>query len=155
MVAMSITMILIQYFYVENINKSSMCRVIGYAKAEKKSITKVFLRGWLPDAVTNPSKREFELFALQYTAIWIAAFAVVAPSYFITRGRDRAERFVLICSQVIVLQLYEQFTANSYMALCTTLAAPFLLQPIVYPLPSERSQPLFQRYTISYAQYIN
>ena len=45
------------------------------AKAEQKR--KVWLGGWLPDSATNPSKREFEVFALQYTVVWIAAFAVV------------------------------------------------------------------------------
>jgi hypothetical protein len=35
------------------------------------------LDGWLPSAIDNPMKRDFELFALSYTAVWIACFAVV------------------------------------------------------------------------------
>jgi cycloeucalenol cycloisomerase len=73
---------------------------------------------------SNPSKREFEQFALTYTAIWIGIFAIV-----------------------VATGVYEQFTENSYMILCVGLALPFLLQPIVYPLPSERHQPLFERYS--------
>lgn len=73
---------------------------------------------------SNPIKREFETWALIYTGIWIASFGVV-----------------------VVQQLYETFTADSYMKLCVSLALPYLLQPIVYPLPSERHLPLFQRYS--------
>jgi cycloeucalenol cycloisomerase len=71
-----------------------------------------------------PAKREFEMYALTYTVIWIACFGVV-----------------------IVSQVYEKFDEFSYMYLCVGLALPFLLQPIVFPLPTERKLPLFQRYS--------
>ncbi len=78
---------------------------------------------WLPSS-NNPLKREFEIYALKYTFVWILIFGVV-----------------------IVTQAYESFTANSYMYLCVPLALPFLLQPVLFPLPSEASLPLFQRYS--------
>ena len=72
----------------------------------------------------NPQKREFEVYALIYTAIWIFSFGIV-----------------------VVAQIYESFTENSYMILCVCLSLPFLLQPVVYPLKAERTLPLFQRYS--------
>ena len=53
----------------------------GDAKAEQKGKAWLDLGGWLPDQATNPSKREFEIFALQYTVVWIATFAVVGCTY--------------------------------------------------------------------------
>lgn len=80
---------------------------------------------WLPDdSVLTGAKREFEIYALQYTCVWIGVFGVV-----------------------IVLQMYETFTANSYMALCGSLALPFLLQPFLFPLKTESALPLFSRYS--------
>jgi cycloeucalenol cycloisomerase len=43
--------------------------------------------------------------------------------------------------------LYETFTEDSYMKLCVTLAIPYLLQPLVLPMPSEKHLPLMQRYS--------
>jgi len=71
-----------------------------------------------------PAKREFEIYALIYTAIWIAIFGFV-----------------------VVSQIFETFDENSYMKLCVGLALPFLLQPVVFPLPAERKLPLFERYS--------
>lgn len=48
---------------------------------------------------------------------------------------------------VIITQAYERFDENSYMMLGTSLAAPFLLQPIFYPLPAEAKLPLTLRYS--------
>jgi len=78
---------------------------------------------WLPTS-NNLAKREFEIFALKYTAVWIGIFACV-----------------------VVSQAYETFTAHSYLALCLGLALPFLLQPILFPLPAESTLPLFMRYS--------
>ena len=75
--------------------------------------------------INNKSKREFEIFALQYTVVWIAVFMIV-----------------------IVLQLYESFDANSYLYLCIPLAIPFLLQPILFPLSSEINLPWYLRYSM-------
>lgn len=78
---------------------------------------------WLPPK-SNAAKREFEIYALAYTVVWIGVFAMV-----------------------ILWQMYEQFTANSYLQLCLPLAAPFLLQPIFFPLKSEKALPLHLRYS--------
>ena len=78
---------------------------------------------WLPPT-NNLQKSEFEIYALKYTCVWISVFGVV-----------------------IVTQAYETFTANSYMSLCVPLALPFLLQPVLYPLPAESKVPLMQRYS--------
>lgn len=82
------------------------------------------LSTFLPNRATNPAKREFEEYALIYTALWIFAFGIV-----------------------VVTGAYESFDENSYMYLCTGLSAPFLLQPILYPLKTESKLPLFERYS--------
>lgn len=78
---------------------------------------------WLPGN-DEPSKQDFEKYALLYTATWIALFG-----------------------GVVVTQAYERFTENDYMALCVSLSLPFLLQPLLYPSPAERALPLFERYS--------
>ena len=78
---------------------------------------------WLPSN-NNIAKRQFEVWALTYSAIWIGCFGLV-----------------------IVTQAYERFTENGYMALCVTLASPLLLQPILFPLEAERNLPLYLRYS--------
>jgi len=72
----------------------------------------------------NRAKREFENWALQYTCVWISVFAVV-----------------------IIFKMYEWFDANAYMALCVSLALPYLLQPVVWPLEAEKALPLTMRYS--------
>ena len=83
---------------------------------------------FLPHAQTQPSKRAYEIFVACYTPIWIGAFGVI-----------------------IVLQLYEDFTAWSYVFVCGSLALPFVLQPIIFPSAGSNSpdakRPLFQRYS--------
>jgi cycloeucalenol cycloisomerase len=89
-----------------------------------------FKGSWLPleksqGAISsNLAKRQFEIFSLQYTGVWIAQFGLV-----------------------VALKLYETFTADGYMALCVTLAAPFLLQPIFMPMEAEKNMPLQNRYS--------
>jgi cycloeucalenol cycloisomerase len=78
---------------------------------------------WLPPA-DNAAKREFEIYSLHYTAVWIGVFMLV-----------------------ILWQVYENYTADSYMLLCVTLALPFLLQPILFPLKAEKNLPLYLRYS--------
>jgi len=78
---------------------------------------------WLPTS-DQASKRNFEIWALKYTIVWIALFGVV-----------------------VVLQAYEKFDANSYMALCVSLDLPFLLQPIFWPLGNEKNHPFYRRYS--------
>lgn len=72
----------------------------------------------------NPSKREFELWALHYTVIWILCFAVV-----------------------IYREVYESFDENTYLQLCVSLALPFLLQPFLWPSAAEKNLPIFLRYS--------
>jgi cycloeucalenol cycloisomerase len=79
---------------------------------------------FLPLEKTNLAKRQFEVYALGYSCVWIGIFGVV-----------------------VAMKLYEQFDENSYMKLCVTLALPFLLQPIVWPMPAERNLPLIYRYS--------
>lgn len=78
---------------------------------------------FLPDG-NNQAKREFEIYALKYTAVWIGIFGLV-----------------------VVTKVYEQFDSSSYMILCVSLSLPYLLQPIVYPLPAEKNLPLHLRYS--------
>jgi cycloeucalenol cycloisomerase len=65
---------------------------------------------FFPGIKTDPSKRAYELYAAAYTPVWIAIFGVV-----------------------VVTQIYEHFTAWSYIQLCGGLALPFILQPILFP----------------------
>ena len=72
----------------------------------------------------EPEKLQFERYALGYTVVWIFLFGIV-----------------------VVCQLYEQFTADSYMQLCVSLALPLLLQPLLYPFPAEARKPFWRRYS--------
>lgn len=101
----------------------SICACVGGLCMFQTPHANVKQSTWLP-AVSNPAKREFEIWALTYTVIWIAVFMVVVAS-----------------------GAYEQFDEYSYLYLCVGLATPFLLQPIVYPLPTESQYPLLQRYS--------
>ena len=78
---------------------------------------------WLPSK-SHGAKREFEIYSLLYTVVWIGIFMMV-----------------------IVWQVYEKFTAQSYLMLCVPLSLPFLLQPILFPLKSEKCLPLSLRYS--------
>jgi cycloeucalenol cycloisomerase len=98
--------------------------VIGFLIALQSKKSNVKQSFQILPSVQNPAKREFEQWALGYTVCWIGIFAVV-----------------------IVTQAYEKFTEFSYLYLCVGLALPLLLQPIVFPLRTERSLPLFQRYS--------
>ena len=79
---------------------------------------------WLPDESKNLPKYQFERWALLYTCVWIGIFGVV-----------------------VVTKVYEHFTANIYMIFCSSVAAPFLLQPFLWPLPAEKNLPLTMRYS--------
>lgn len=78
---------------------------------------------------TQPSKRAYELFVAVYTPIWIACFAVIVAG-----------------------QLYENFTAYTYLYVCGGLALPFVLQPILLPSAGsgspDASRPLLERYAL-------
>lgn len=83
----------------------------------------------LPDPTTEPSKRAYEIYALAYTPIWIAAFA-----------------------SIVAFKFYEDFDKWSYMKVCVGLSLPYLLQPIFLPSagspgsPDEK-RPLLERYS--------
>jgi len=85
---------------------------------------------WLPPT-NNIAKRDYEIFALRYSIVWISIFAVV-----------------------IVTQAYENFTENGYMALCGSLAAPLLLQPFLLPTQSEKTLPFHLRYSFKATLWI-
>ena len=83
----------------------------------------------LPDPETEPSKRAYEIYALAYTPIWIAAFACI-----------------------VAFGLYEDFDKWSYMKVCVGLSLPYLLQPIVLPSAGspgspDEGRPLLERYS--------
>jgi cycloeucalenol cycloisomerase len=83
----------------------------------------------LPNPTTEPSKRAYEIYALAYTPIWIAAFGCI-----------------------VAFGFYEDFDKWSYMKVCVGLSLPFLLQPILFPsagspgCPDEK-RPLLERYS--------
>lgn len=83
---------------------------------------------FLPNQTLQPSKYAYEMFALFYTPLWIACFGAI-----------------------VLLELYEDFTAISYNAVCGGLALPLLLQPILFPSAGftspDRQRPLMERYS--------
>ncbi len=85
--------------------------------------TKAGTGNYLP-SITTSYKRDFEIYALKYTVIWIFIFGIV-----------------------IIFKLWKIFEAMHYMILCVSLSLPLLLQPILYPLPSEKKLTLFERYS--------
>jgi cycloeucalenol cycloisomerase len=82
---------------------------------------------FLPDPVTQPSKRAYEVFTAAYTPFWMGAFVVIVAG-----------------------QLYEDFTPLGMVLVLGGLALPFLLQPILWPGAGQDSpdaqRPLLQRY---------
>ena len=83
---------------------------------------------FFPSARDEPSKRAYELFVAGYTPVWIIGFGII-----------------------VAFQLYEDFDAYSYLKVCGGFAAPFLLQPLVFPSAGSNSpdarRPLLQRYS--------
>ena len=100
--------------------------VIGLISIQ--SPTKTSAASLLPDPVTEPSKRAYELYVAGYTPVWIACFAVI-----------------------VATQAYEQFTAWTYIYVCGGLALPFVLQPLLWPSAGSQSpdaqRPLLERYS--------
>lgn len=102
-----------------------------FVSLERYDPSSLVVSTWLPSK-NNASKRSFEIFSLYYTAVWIGAFMVV-----------------------LATQAYETFTENEYMYLCVTLAAPFLLQPFLYPLKGEKNLPFWMRYSFKANAWIS
>jgi cycloeucalenol cycloisomerase len=65
---------------------------------------------FLPNPIIEPSKYAYEVFVALYTPIWI---------------------FIFGC--IVVTQYYEKLSPTGYIMVCTVLALPFLLQPIILP----------------------
>uniref|UniRef100_A0A7S4AR68 Cycloeucalenol cycloisomerase n=1 Tax=Pseudo-nitzschia australis TaxID=44445 RepID=A0A7S4AR68_9STRA len=83
----------------------------------------------LPNPITEPSKRAYEIYALCYTPVWIFAFACI-----------------------VGLGLYEDFDKWSYLKVLVGLSLPFLLQPVIYPSAGssgcpDAKRPLLERYS--------
>ena len=82
---------------------------------------------YLPCPKTEPSKLAYEQFVSVYSPIWMGLFGII-----------------------VVFQLYEDFTAMSYLQVCGGLSLPFLLQPILMPSAGfaspDAKRPLFERY---------
>ena len=82
---------------------------------------------YLPCPETQPSKLAYEQFVSAYTPVWMGLFGII-----------------------VVFQLYEDFTAMSYLYVCGGLSLPFLLQPILLPSGGFNSpdakRPLLERY---------
>lgn len=71
----------------------------------------------------NLPKKQFEEWCLIYSAIWICLFGIV-----------------------IVTQAYEYFTEWDYMSLMVVIVSPFLLQPFLFPVDSEKNMNVFETY---------
>jgi cycloeucalenol cycloisomerase len=96
----------------------------GKSNSSNSSIS--FFSGFLPDSSSNAIKYQFEVWALCYSGVWIAAFG-----YIILSG------------------WYKDFNKDNdlYMKVCGTLSLPYLLQPILWPLDAEKNLPLTHRYS--------
>ena len=70
------------------------------------------------------AKLQLESFSLKYTVIWILCFCVI-----------------------IARRLYESLDEWGYLVVCVGLALPFLLQPLVYPMPIEKGKTIGARYS--------
>lgn len=83
---------------------------------------------YLPCPNKQPSKLAYEQFVSAYTPVWMGLFGII-----------------------VIFQLYEDFTAFSYLFVCGGLSLPFLLQPILLPSGGFNSpdaeRPLLQRYS--------
>ena len=82
---------------------------------------------FLPSPTQEPSKRAYEQYIAVYTPIWILMFGLV-----------------------VVTQVYERFTAWTYIQFCGGLALPCILQPILYPSAGfgspDAKRPWYKRY---------
>ena len=68
------------------------------------------MSSFLPNPMSEPSKYAYEVFVAVYTPVWIFLFGCI-----------------------VVTQYYEQLTPVGYIIVCTVLALPFVLQPILLP----------------------
>lgn len=106
----------------------SMLAVVGGLVTLQPKQQKSSSGRWLPDPVTEPSKRAYEIYVLLYTPIWILAFGCI-----------------------VAFGWYEDFDKWSYMKVCVGLSLPFLLQPLLLPSAAGSSpdcqRPLTERYS--------
>jgi cycloeucalenol cycloisomerase len=102
----------------------------------KHSIDPLFPSTFLPNPFIEPSKYAYEVFVAIYTPIWILIFALI-----------------------VISKYYETLTPQGYIIICTSLALPFLLQPILLPgglvgnakqrsnASPDSNRPLLERYS--------
>ena len=106
----------------------TMCAMLAGLYSIQEGVSEGTTSGrYLPCPKTEPSRYAYEKFVSVYTPIWMGLFGIV-----------------------VVFQLYEDFTAMSYLQVCGGLSLPFLLQPMLYPSGGFASpdvkRPLLERY---------
>ncbi|CAB9516839.1 Cycloeucalenol [Seminavis robusta] len=94
----------------------------------KKDKDKIQPGRYYPCPITEPSRLAYEKFVSVYSPMWMCFFGLV-----------------------VVTQVYEQFTAWSYLQVCGGFSLPFLLQPVLFPSAGFNSpdakRPLLERYS--------
>ena len=74
----------------------------------------------------------YEMYSVYYSFVWMFAFAII-----------------------VVFQLYELFTANTYMVVLVTLALGFILQPIFFPQTFHNSPDSTKKLSQRYSTHAN
>lgn len=84
------------------------------------------LQKFTPESMPNPNdtKLQLESFSFKYTLIWVLFFTII-----------------------IAGKIYESMDEWGYVLVCVGLALPFLVQPILYPMPLEKDVSIFKRYS--------
>ena len=111
----------------KNNKKSSMNNGKPTSTGDNGTTTTTIGGRYFPCPITEPSKRAYEKFVSVYTPVWMGLFSII-----------------------VIFQLYEDFTAMTYLQVCGGLALPFLLQPIFLPScgfdSPDAIRPLVERY---------
>jgi cycloeucalenol cycloisomerase len=110
---------------------TSIAGIVGLIVLQQPNISTTTTSSFLPSPTLEPSKYVYEMFVAIYTPIWILLFGCI-----------------------VVTQYYELLTPMGYIIVCTSLALPFLLQPIVLPggilinhTSPDIHRPLLERYS--------
>ena len=109
-------------------------KIVATAYSKGGENTKNIVSSFFPDEKNNADKRQFEIWALKYTVVWIGAFGYIILS---DPGSGDNKN----------MWNFRNFDANMYMKVCVSLSLPYLLQPIVSPVSAEKHLPLYQRYS--------
>lgn len=98
------------------------------SKGKNSGASTTSVGNWLPCPESEPSKLAFEQYVSAYTPVWMFCFGII-----------------------VAFQLYEDFTANTYLQVLVGLSLPFLLQPMLLPSAGFNSpdaeRPLLERYS--------